>query len=329
MPSCSALRANARYFWLAWLSPANASLRFVLVLMVSPVVASEITSLSGLHIRNHDSRGTGCLTALGDTARRSVSRRANPGTDSQFPANCAGNLVSVPGLRRIAARLPQNRYGPRGTEQLSRNQADSLRRVGNPRAACQAAPQKSARHAEKFKIIRLRPGQVAASEVSLADETVDFVDGTSVAVGDDGHDFAPVAGSGGVFHELVVDALEELEILGVIDEEVIRLGDRIGQEFAFGIVVRGPGKRVGTHDEGQFATAEQAQAVHNAPILAEQAAGGSIFQVIGEAENGVGPVPPAAVAHDQDAILVGDQKSGDHQDRQDDGEARNTRGGQR
>src|ERR1022692_2209103 len=25
---------------------------------------------------------------------------ANPGTDSQFPANCAGNLVSVPGLRR-------------------------------------------------------------------------------------------------------------------------------------------------------------------------------------------------------------------------------------
>src|ERR1035441_1475593 len=103
MPSCSALRANARYFWLAWLSPANASLRFVLVLMVSPVVASEITSLSGLHIRNHDSRGTGCLTALGDTARRSVSRRANPGTDSQFPANCAGNLVSVPGLRCIAA----------------------------------------------------------------------------------------------------------------------------------------------------------------------------------------------------------------------------------
>src|ERR1035438_6369708 len=27
---------------------------------------------------------------------------ANPGTDSQFPANCAGNLVSVPGLRRGA-----------------------------------------------------------------------------------------------------------------------------------------------------------------------------------------------------------------------------------
>src|ERR1035441_956025 len=33
------------------------------------------------------------------------SRGANPGTDSQFPANCAGNLVSVPGLRRIATHL--------------------------------------------------------------------------------------------------------------------------------------------------------------------------------------------------------------------------------
>ena len=32
----------------------------------------------------------------------------------------------------------------------------------------------------------------------------------------------------------------------------------------------------------------------------------------------------AAVAQDQDAILVGDQKSGDHQDCQDDGECRNT-----
>src|ERR1019366_6282175 len=32
---------------------------------------------------------------------------ANPGTDSQFPANCAGNLVSVPGLRRIATPAPK------------------------------------------------------------------------------------------------------------------------------------------------------------------------------------------------------------------------------
>ena len=32
-------------------------------------------------------------------------RGANPWTDSQFPANCAGNLVSVPGLRRTGYRL--------------------------------------------------------------------------------------------------------------------------------------------------------------------------------------------------------------------------------
>jgi hypothetical protein len=38
-----------------------------------------------------------------ETARSRVFRGANPGTDSQFPANCAGNSVSVPGLRRIAA----------------------------------------------------------------------------------------------------------------------------------------------------------------------------------------------------------------------------------
>src|ERR1035438_1717943 len=34
------------------------------------------------------------------------SREANPGTDSQFPAKCAGNLVSVPGLlKRLSARV--------------------------------------------------------------------------------------------------------------------------------------------------------------------------------------------------------------------------------
>src|ERR1019366_462783 len=53
----------------------------------------------------------GCLTVLGDTARRSVSRGANPGTDSQFPANCAGNLVSVPGLRpRTREPIPELDY---------------------------------------------------------------------------------------------------------------------------------------------------------------------------------------------------------------------------
>src|ERR1035438_9339179 len=90
---------------------------------------------------------------------------------------------------------------------------------------------------------RLQPGLAAPQSAwSLADETVDFVDGTFVAVGDDGNDFAPVAGIGGVFYELVVGALEELEILGVIDEEVIRLGDGIGQEFAFSVVAGGPGR---------------------------------------------------------------------------------------
>jgi hypothetical protein len=44
----------------------------------------------------------------GADERASVSRGANPGTDSQFPANCAGNSVSVPGLRRIATQLPQD-----------------------------------------------------------------------------------------------------------------------------------------------------------------------------------------------------------------------------
>ena len=63
--------------------------------------------------------GTGTLRILSETADQialvdgefhadcSYSRAANPGTDSQFPANCAGNLVSVPGLRRIAAHLPK------------------------------------------------------------------------------------------------------------------------------------------------------------------------------------------------------------------------------
>src|ERR1035441_501068 len=58
IPSSSALRANARYFWLAWLSPANASLRFVLVLMVSPLIPSDRTSLSGLHIRDRNAPQT-------------------------------------------------------------------------------------------------------------------------------------------------------------------------------------------------------------------------------------------------------------------------------
>src|ERR1022692_1711397 len=35
-----------------------------------------------------------------------ISRGANPGTDSQFPANCAGNLVSVHVSPGFAAHVP-------------------------------------------------------------------------------------------------------------------------------------------------------------------------------------------------------------------------------
>src|SRR5258708_21559071 len=79
---------------------------------------------------------------------------------------------------------------------------------------------------------------------SRADETVDLVDGASVAVGDDGHDFAAVAVVGGVFYELVVYAGEEREILGVIDKDVIRFQLRAGGG-------------VGAHAERQIAAAEQ------------------------------------------------------------------------
>src|ERR1035438_5044109 len=37
----------------------------------------------------------GCLTVLGIRRMGSLSRGANPGTESQFPANGAGNSVSV------------------------------------------------------------------------------------------------------------------------------------------------------------------------------------------------------------------------------------------
>src|ERR1019366_2282499 len=150
--------------------------------------------------------------------------------------------------------------------------------------------------------------------VSPADEAVDFVDGTSVAVGDDGHDIAPVAGGGGVIHQLVVDAGEKLEILGVIYEDLTGFADGPGEVLAVGVVERGLVDGVGAYAERQFAAAEEAQALHHAPIHAEHAVGGNTLQIAGEAEDSVGPVRVAAVAQDQAAILVGDQESGDHQD---------------
>src|ERR1035441_2704076 len=98
--------------------------------------------------------------------------------------------------------------------------------------------------------------------VSPADEAVDFVDGTSVAVGDDSHDFAPVAGSGGVFHQLVVDAGEKLEILGVIDEDLTGFADGPGEVLAVGVVERGlvdaieEGDEVEQHQEGNEAASD-------------------------------------------------------------------------
>ena len=149
-----------------------------------------------------------------------------------------------------------------------------------------------------------------------------------MAVGDDGHDFAPVAGIGGVLHEFVVDAREELEILGVIDEQLPGRGDGAGQVLAVGIVKGWLINRVRAHAKRQFATAEQAHAVHDAPVHAEHVIGGRPLHGIGQTENGVGPIRAAAVAQDHGVILVGDQESGHHQDRHHDAEGGNAGGAQ-
>src|ERR1035438_10395231 len=44
------------------------------------------------------------LNRFGGTTNAQHIPRANPGTDSQFPASCAGNSVSVPGLRAPVSR---------------------------------------------------------------------------------------------------------------------------------------------------------------------------------------------------------------------------------
>ena len=74
---------------------------------------------------------------------RSVSRWANPGADSQFPANCAGNMVSVPGFRRIAARHSNllyygfellGRFLSYGTSLRSMRSRASVRQPDQPRS---------------------------------------------------------------------------------------------------------------------------------------------------------------------------------------------------
>src|ERR1022692_3579545 len=67
---------------------------------------------SGHRTRMVADAGEGCC--FGDTTWRTVSRGANPGTDSQFPAKCAGNLVSVPGLRLTVSVAHSMMRGPRG-----------------------------------------------------------------------------------------------------------------------------------------------------------------------------------------------------------------------
>ena len=44
---------------------------------------------------------SGVLNRFGGTTNGQHVPWAKPGTDSQFPAKCAGNWLSVPGLRRI------------------------------------------------------------------------------------------------------------------------------------------------------------------------------------------------------------------------------------
>src|ERR1039457_6377898 len=67
-----------------------------------------LTQTSGIWLSRR--RNLEC-SDMGDTTitegeQASLFRGANPGTDSQFPANCAGNLVSVPGLRRNLVSVP-------------------------------------------------------------------------------------------------------------------------------------------------------------------------------------------------------------------------------
>src|ERR1039457_2450319 len=74
-------------------------------------------------------------------ARHGVSRGANPGTDSQFPANCAGNLVSVPGLRRISGQFSPKRLStPRTIVCPTDWREGATTRVGPFRCATMTSP---------------------------------------------------------------------------------------------------------------------------------------------------------------------------------------------
>src|ERR1039457_893521 len=156
------------------------------------------------------------------------------------------------------------------------------------------------------------------------DETVDLVDGATVAIGDDSRNFTAIAGIGGVSDEFSVDAGEELEIFRVIDEYVTGRGNGPGQVIAILVGERALIDGVHAYAKGQPAAAEQPHAVHHAPVHAEDVAGGIAFHIFGEAETSVGPVQAAAVTHHKVVIFVGDEEFGDHQDCQDSGKCRYT-----
>src|ERR1035441_10389902 len=59
-------------------------------------------------IRPYPVGQTGRLTVLGTRRTRSLSRWANPGTDSQIPANCAGNWCQSRVCDAFPASSPQN-----------------------------------------------------------------------------------------------------------------------------------------------------------------------------------------------------------------------------
>jgi hypothetical protein len=102
---------------------------------------------------------------------------------------------------------------------------------------------------------------------------VHLVHRAAVAIGDHGHDLALKAGGGGIFYKLVVHALGELEILGVVDEDVAGAGDHLPQVLRiFGGQIA-LGNRVGAHADFQATPVEQTQAVQDSPIDAEDVVG--------------------------------------------------------
>src|ERR1019366_10126261 len=59
-----------------------------------------VAIITGIQDSVQGRRCTVCLTVLGTRQTGSVSRRANPGKVTGFPANSARNPVAVPDLRR-------------------------------------------------------------------------------------------------------------------------------------------------------------------------------------------------------------------------------------